>query len=138
MDSMREVGGTRFISGDSDRIMLLAAIERGLYDLHTWAEETERGLDVGAITVSTRRVPSGLISVSVTGDLIYPDKEYTDDGDDQVTIDPEDFSAASRLADALIAEMCQQGYEWDKSRNHEVKSHMRAALRRFVQETKGE
>ena len=66
---MRNTGGNRFISADSDHTMLLAAIERGIGDLRDWAEGTGRRFDVGAITVTTERVRSGLISVSVTGDL---------------------------------------------------------------------
>ena len=68
----RGTGGNRFIPGDADRTELVLAIQRGLHDLHVWAQDTDRALDVGAITVTTRRIPSGNISVSVTGDLTTP------------------------------------------------------------------
>lgn len=72
---MRGTGGNRFISGDSDRTMLVAAVQRGLDDLHAWAEETGQRLDVGAISVTTIRIRSGAISVSVTGDLASEENE---------------------------------------------------------------
>lgn len=68
-DARRSTGGNRFIPGDSDRTALVSAVSRGLHDLHAWAETTDRAVDVGAITITTKRIPSGAISVSVTGDL---------------------------------------------------------------------
>ena len=68
----RATGGNRFIPGDADHTELVKAVSAGLWDLHTWAQDTERAVDFGAITVTTRRIPSGRISVSVTGDLTTP------------------------------------------------------------------
>lgn len=68
---IRGTGGNRFILGDSDRTALVVAVQQGLFDLHEYAAATGRSVDVGAITVTTRRIPSGAISVSVTGDLTY-------------------------------------------------------------------
>lgn len=65
----RSTGGNRFIRGDATTAELADAIEAGLLDLAVYALNTDRRLDPGAVTVTTRRVPSGLISVSVTGDL---------------------------------------------------------------------
>jgi hypothetical protein len=67
--TMRGTGGNRFIAADSDRTMLLAAIDRGLFELEDWAKDIGRTFDAGAITVETRRIAGGTISVTVTGDL---------------------------------------------------------------------
>lgn len=66
---MRGTGGNRFIAGDADLTDLMRAIHEGLHQLREWADDTGRHLDVGAITIDTKRIPSGRISVSVTGDL---------------------------------------------------------------------
>lgn len=44
-------------------------IDRALEDLARYATVTGRTLDLGAITVDTKRIPDGRISVSVTADL---------------------------------------------------------------------
>lgn len=66
---MRGTGGNRFIAGDADLRALEIAIHEGLGSLLDWADATGRRVDIGAISVDTRRIPSGKISVSVTGDL---------------------------------------------------------------------
>jgi hypothetical protein len=48
--------------------MILASIGRQLEELHVYAQETGRRLDVGRVTVDTQRV-RGRISVTVTADL---------------------------------------------------------------------
>jgi hypothetical protein len=68
----RSTGGNRFISHDADCGDLARAIERGLLELRDWAADTGRVFDAGAISVETKRIPSGAISVTVTGDLIDP------------------------------------------------------------------
>jgi hypothetical protein len=70
---MRGTGGNRFIAADSDRTMLAAAIARGLTELEDWGRDVGRAFDPGAITVETKRIANGLISVSVTGDLRNPE-----------------------------------------------------------------
>ena len=70
----RSSGGNRFIESDSTRPNLLGAIERGLDDLEAWAKDTGREVDYGAISINAERIPSGRISVSVTGDLRKTDR----------------------------------------------------------------
>jgi hypothetical protein len=53
--------------------MLAAAIARGLTELEDWGRDVGRAFDPGAITVETKRIANGLISVSVTGDLRNPE-----------------------------------------------------------------
>ncbi len=67
----RGTGGNRFIPADADRAALLAAIDRGLRELEEWvADDPTRTFDPGQITVDTKRIASGAISVSVEGDFI--------------------------------------------------------------------
>ena len=74
-DRMRGTGGNRFIGPDATRGDLLASINDQLGDLQEWADETGRLLDLSEVTISTKRIPSGNISVSVTADLA-PDSAY--------------------------------------------------------------
>lgn len=74
MSEQRGTGGNRFIPGDADRNVLERAVSRGLLDLQCWADDTGQCVDLGAITVTTRRIPSGRISVKVSGDLV-PDTD---------------------------------------------------------------
>lgn len=69
MSMNRGTGGNRFIPGDATRADLMRSINDQLGDLYEWARDTERAVDLGAITIETRRIPSGAISVEVAGDL---------------------------------------------------------------------
>lgn len=84
---MRNTGGNRFIEADSDKTILVAAIQRGINELVDWAAETGRRFDPGAVSVETRRIKSGRISVSVEGDLDSPTPahpgDHTTPGDGQ-------------------------------------------------------
>jgi len=66
---MRGTGGNRFIGPDATRADLLRSINDQLSDLHEWAAWSGRTLDIAEVTISTKRIPSGRISVSVTADL---------------------------------------------------------------------
>lgn len=66
---MRGTGGNRFIEADATRADLMRSINDQLGDLHEWAGETGRVLDLAEVTISTKRIPNGRISVSVTADL---------------------------------------------------------------------
>lgn len=68
-DRMRGTGGNRFIEADASCADLLRSINDQLGDLREWAEWSDRVLDVGEITISTKRIANGRISVSVTADL---------------------------------------------------------------------
>lgn len=68
-DRLRSTGGNRFIEPDAGRGDLMRTINDQLGDLHEWAQDSGRMLDLAEITISTKRIPSGLISVSVTADL---------------------------------------------------------------------
>lgn len=68
-DRMRGTGGNRFIGTEPTRADLLRSINDQLGDLHEWAADTGRVLDLAEITISTERIPSGDVSVSVTADL---------------------------------------------------------------------
>jgi hypothetical protein len=70
IDRMRGTGGNRFIEPDATRADLMRTINDQLGDLHEYAGETGRALDLGEVTISTRRIiRNGRISVSVTADL---------------------------------------------------------------------
>lgn len=67
---MRGTGGNRFIDHDAGIPAFVAAVHDGLRELRRYAEDTDRRLDLGAITVETMPTVDGrLICVSVTGDL---------------------------------------------------------------------
>lgn len=68
-DRMRGTGGNRFIEADSSAGDLLASINDQLGDLREWASWSGRVLDLAEVTISTRRIANGRISVSVTADL---------------------------------------------------------------------
>lgn len=68
-DRMRGTGGNRFIGADPTRADLLRSINDQLGELHEWAADTGRVLDLAEVTISTKRIPSGIVSVSVTADL---------------------------------------------------------------------
>lgn len=68
-DRMRGTGGNRFIEADATADDLIACISAQVEDLREWAEATYRALDLGEITISTKRIKSGRISVTVTADL---------------------------------------------------------------------
>jgi hypothetical protein len=65
---MRGTGGNRFIEPGSTRSELMRAIAEGLDNLEDWFEGTPRELDIGALTIETKRIHNGRISVTVTGD----------------------------------------------------------------------
>lgn len=64
----RATGGNRFIPSDAGRDQLALAVHRALAELDVYFEATGRHLDVGAISVETKRIPTGAISVTVMGD----------------------------------------------------------------------
>lgn len=66
---MRGTGGNRFIPSDATRADLMQSINDQLGDLHEWAAETGRVFDLAELSIYTKRIPSGLISVSVEADL---------------------------------------------------------------------
>lgn len=66
---MRGTGGNRFIPADATRADLMRSINDQLGDLHEWASETGRVFDLAEVSIHTKRIPSGLISVSVEADL---------------------------------------------------------------------
>ena len=66
---MRGTGGNRFIPADATRADLMRSINDQLGDLQEYADETARSFDLAEVTIYTRRIPSGLISVSVEADL---------------------------------------------------------------------
>lgn len=66
---MRGTGGNLFIRPDATSADLLRSINDQLGDLREYAAETGRVLDIADISISTRRIPSGLISVTVAADL---------------------------------------------------------------------
>ena len=66
---MRGTGGNRFIPADATRADLMRSINDQLGDLHEWANETGRVFDLAEVSIYTKRIPSGLISVSVEADL---------------------------------------------------------------------
>jgi hypothetical protein len=68
-DRLRGTGGNRFIGSDATRADLLGSINDQLGDLQEWADETGRVLDLAEVTISTCRIASGRISVTVTADL---------------------------------------------------------------------
>jgi hypothetical protein len=65
----RGTGGNRFIESDAGIPDLMRVIHEGLYELRDWAAETEGTFDLAKVTVDTRRIPSGRISVTVSADL---------------------------------------------------------------------
>lgn len=73
-DRLRGTGGNRFIPADATRADLMRTINDQLGDLHEWAAQTDQAFDLAEVTISTKRIPSGLISVSVTADLtrVFP------------------------------------------------------------------
>lgn len=66
---MRGTGGNRFIPADATRADLMGSINDQLGDLQEWANDTGRVLDLAEVSIYTKRIPSGLISVSVEADL---------------------------------------------------------------------
>lgn len=66
---MRGTGGNRFIEADATRGDLLASINDQLGDIHQYAVETGRVLNLAEVTISTQRIKSGRISVNVSADL---------------------------------------------------------------------
>lgn len=65
----RGTGGNRFIEPDATSADLMRSINDQLGDLREWAEETGRGFDIGAVSIYTKRIANGRISVSVEADL---------------------------------------------------------------------
>lgn len=66
---MRGTGGNRFIPADATRADLMRSINDQLGDLHEWADWSGKVLDLAEVSIYTKRIPSGLISVSVEADL---------------------------------------------------------------------
>lgn len=70
-DRMRGTGGNQFIDADATAADLLRSINDQLGDLREWAVGTGCVLDLAEVTISTKRISTGRISVSVTADLAY-------------------------------------------------------------------
>ena len=66
---MRGTGGNRFLEPDANNFDLLKSIRDQLAYLYDYAKDTGRVLDIGEITIETRRISNGKVSVSVTADL---------------------------------------------------------------------
>lgn len=77
MADLRGTGGNRFIEPEATRADLLSTINDQLGDLDEYAADTGRVLDLAEVTISTRRIPNGRISVSVTADLTIPPTDPT-------------------------------------------------------------
>ena len=78
-DRMRGTGGNRFIDARATSADLLRSINDQLGDIREWAAETGRVFDLAEVTISTKRIPSGRISVSVTADLADDPNRACDD-----------------------------------------------------------
>lgn len=77
----RGTGGNQFIAPDATRADLMKSINDQLGDLQEWADDTGRVLDIGQLTIETKRIGNGKISVLVMGDLPYlanPDVRKTE------------------------------------------------------------
>jgi hypothetical protein len=74
----RGTGGNRFINSDAELPDLMRVIHEGLYELAEY--DASRPLDIAEITIVTRRIPSGRISVEVTADLGDRSNEGADCG----------------------------------------------------------
>jgi hypothetical protein len=68
-DRMRGTGGNQFIRADANTFDLLMSIRDQLAHMRAVAEESGRYLDVGEVTISTRRIKDGRVSVSLSADL---------------------------------------------------------------------
>lgn len=68
-DRLRGTGGNLFIEPGATTADLLGSINDQLGDIRAYAAETGRVLDIAEVTISTCRIPSGRISVTVTADL---------------------------------------------------------------------
>jgi len=68
-DRMRGTGGNRFIGANPTTADLMRSINDQLGDLRGWAADTGRVFDLAEVTISTKRIPSGVVSVSVPADL---------------------------------------------------------------------
>lgn len=77
---MRGTGGNRFIEPDATSADLMRSINDQLGDLREWADRTGRVFDVGAISIETKRISNGRISISVEADLA-PAPETNGGGD---------------------------------------------------------
>lgn len=69
----RGTGGNRFISADATSADLMQSINDQLGDLREWANDTGRVFDIAEVSIYTKRVKSGAISVSVEADLRAPE-----------------------------------------------------------------
>lgn len=67
---MRGTGGNRFMGADATIPDLMRLVHEGLYEIRDWANETGRRLDLAEVTISTKRIVSGRISVEVSADLV--------------------------------------------------------------------
>jgi hypothetical protein len=66
----RGTGGNRFIDADAGIPELMRVIHEGLYELAEY--DADRPLDIAEVTITTKRIPSGRISVEVAADLTTP------------------------------------------------------------------
>ena len=73
--TVRGTGGNHFIPADATIGDLERAITDGLIDLDGWADETGRLFDPGAVTIQTKRIRNGRISVKVAADLARGDHD---------------------------------------------------------------
>lgn len=65
----RGCGGNQFVEGDANMMEVLLCIRDQLQFIEKYAEEDGRKFDLAEITVTTKRIPSGRISVNVEADL---------------------------------------------------------------------
>lgn len=78
---MRGTGGNRFIEPDATSADLMRSINDQLGDLREWAADTGRIFDLGAVSIETKRIKNGRISVSVEADLLLDlDAQGADEG----------------------------------------------------------
>jgi hypothetical protein len=63
----RSTGGNRILAADSGIEEIALSVKRQLAEIRDY--DPERDIDFGTVVVETRRVKSGLLSVSVEADL---------------------------------------------------------------------
>jgi len=68
---IRTTGGNQFVAHDAGVIEILLCARDQLQTIEQYAKETGQTLDLAQITIHTRRIPSGKISVGVEADLIH-------------------------------------------------------------------
>jgi hypothetical protein len=69
----RSTGGNRILAADSGIEEIPLSVKRQLAEIRDY--DPERDIDFGTVVVETRRVKSGLLSVSVEADLLPSTEE---------------------------------------------------------------